>query len=101
MAKKSTASVVLVLLVIAAVVWWFMRGDAKPAAAATERVAKELDVDVNVESPYFGLTDSEIAAEKAKANPAIDPDMRLAIDKSNRAIADDYFTTDPTDSEAP
>lgn len=96
--KKAGVSIGL-LIVLALLAWWLWP-DKKAAAAAPGRVSRELDVDVNVESPYFGLTDDEIAAEKAKRNPAVDPEMRLAIDRSS-VLIDDYFTTDPSDLEAP
>ncbi len=62
------------------------------STAAAPRVTKELDIDANVLSPYFGMTDAEIAAAKAAGagpNPAIDPEMRRLIDISNAVIAAD------------
>ncbi len=59
---------------------------------AADRRSSSLDVDANVLSPYFGLTDEEIAAAKAagaRPNPALDPKMRELIDSSNILIAED------------
>lgn len=54
------------------------------------RVSTELDIDANVNSPYFGMTDEEIAAAKAAgANPAVNQDMRELISISNVLIATD------------
>jgi hypothetical protein len=39
----------------------------------------------NVDSPYFGMTDEEIAA--LRGNPAVDPELRRKIDESNLLIA--------------
>lgn len=73
---------------LALLAWWLT-----PKPAPIPRVSKELDVDVNVNSPYFGMTDEEIAAAKAagvtRANPALDPEMRRLIDASNILIARD------------
>lgn len=73
--------------VMALIAWWASRRSSSPA-----RVSRELEVDVNVNSPYFGMTDEEIAAAKAagvRPNPAVDPDMRRLIDLSNAVIAAD------------
>lgn len=68
---------------------WLFTTRATPAA----RVSSSLDIDANVNSPYFGMTDDEIAAAKAagvtKANPALNPKMRELIDVSNVLIAED------------
>jgi hypothetical protein len=61
--------------------WWL-------ADRARPRVKKELEVEVNILNPNFGLTDAEIAAQQ-RANPAIDPKMRELIDRSNALIAAD------------
>ena len=63
----------------------------KRATAAPVRVRKEFEVEANVLNPNFGLTEEEIAAQKAgaRANPAIDPEMRRLIDLSNIVIAED------------
>lgn len=55
--------------------------------AAGARVSQTLDIDANLLSPTFGLTDEEIAARKA--NPAVDPEMRRLIDLSNSVLAAD------------
>ncbi len=52
------------------------------------RVTKTLVVDDDVNSPTFGLTDTQIAAMNT-SNPAVDPKMRALIDASNAAIAAD------------
>jgi hypothetical protein len=55
---------------------------------AQPRVTKEVVIGANVLDPdTFGLTEEEIAAQKA--NPAVDPRMRDLIDVSNTLIAQD------------
>lgn len=52
-----------------------------------KRVSRELEIDANVLSPTFGMTDEEIAAAAgARRNPALDPEMRRLIDLSNVLI---------------
>lgn len=100
--KKSKFALGL-LIVIALIAWWLWpdkKADAAAAAADPGRVSREIEIEADVYSPYFGMTDAEIAAEKAKANPAIDPVMRQRIDESNEAI-NGYFSIDPSDMEAP
>ena len=65
--------------------WLFTR---KAIDAVDPRVSKTLDVDVNVNSPFFGLTDEEIDNYKRSGgrNPAIDPGMREVIDRSNAIL---------------
>ncbi len=84
----SPTQIKLALAGLAALLAWLLTKKAAPAA----RVSKTLDVDVNVNSEYFGLTDEEIAAAKAagaRPNPALDPTMRELIDRSDRIIAAD------------
>lgn len=72
--------------VVALFAWLFTKN------ASDARVTKTADFDVNVLSPYFGLTDDEIAAAKAagaRPNPADDPRMKKLIDESNILIAED------------
>jgi hypothetical protein len=73
-----------------ALIAWLLTTRATSTPAG--RVSRELDVDANVLSPYFGMTDEEIAAAKAagvRPNPALDPTMRDLIDVSNVLIAAD------------
>ena len=84
----SPTQIKLTLAALGALLAWLLTKQAAPAG----RVTKTLDVDVNVNSPYFGLTDDEIAAMKAagaRPNPAIDPTMRELIDRSDAIIAAD------------
>lgn len=66
-----------------ALLLWLLRP--RGSAADPGRVTKTLDVVANVDSPYFGMTDAEIAA--ARGNPAVDPQMRELIATSNLLIA--------------
>lgn len=72
---------------LALLAWWLT-----PKAAAIPRVSRELEVRNNVNDPYFGYTEEEVAAMKAagaRPNPAVDPEMRRLIDASNILIARD------------
>ncbi len=63
-----------------------------PRGKAADRVSRELEIDANILSPTFGMTDAEIAARErvgAPPNPAVDPRMRDLIDVSNTLIAED------------
>lgn len=82
---SATQAKIVGAAIVALLAWWLT-----PKVAPLPRIKRELDVDVNVNSPYFGMTDEEIAAAKAagvnRANPALDPDMRRLIDASNILI---------------
>lgn len=71
---------------------------ASAQAAAVPRVSQTLTVVDDVFSPYFGMTEAEIAAAKGQAtadNPAVDPEMRKLIDRSNLLIAQDNTEGNP------
>lgn len=76
----------------AALLLWLLARESMRAGVANisdpGRVKKTLDVDANVDSPTFGLTDAQIAAMNSN-NPAVDPEMRRLIDASNAALAAD------------
>lgn len=79
---------------LALLAWWLTP---KPATSPIPRVSKELDVRIDVNDPWFGYTEAEIARMKAAGvrpdNPAVDPDMRRLIDASNILIAEDTLQT--------
>jgi hypothetical protein len=73
----------------AALLAWLLH-DRGAAAPQPQRVTQVLDVEANVLNKNFGLTDAQIAAQDAAAaNPAVNDDMRVLIDKSNALISAD------------
>lgn len=80
----------------AALLLWLLGRKATAATSATTqatstdpgRVSRELVIHDDINDPYFGLTDAQIAAMNTN-NPAVDPRMRALIDQSNAAIAAD------------
>ncbi len=80
----------------ALLLWLFARSAAAASKSADPgRVTKTLEVDADVYSPTFGMSDAEIEAAKAqRANPAVDPEMRRLIDVSNKLLSDDLVQSD-------
>jgi len=66
--------------------WFFSRRSSAPASTTVGRRTTITEIEADVYNPNYGLTDAEIAAN---ANPGVDPTVREAIDRSNRAIAED------------
>jgi hypothetical protein len=72
---------------VSLLVLWLLSRRGGPPAAPVGRRTTIVDVDADVYSPTFGMTDAEIAA--SRANPGVNPALRDLIDRSNAAIAQD------------
>jgi hypothetical protein len=70
----TTAQAKLLGAGVLALLAWLLRDQSAPG-----RVSKELDIDANVNSDTFGMTDEEIANHKRLVD---------LVDESSRAIAD-------------
>jgi len=83
--KQEKVAIAAGILGTGLLVWWYW-----PRAPAVVRLNKsELVIDDNVMSPTFGLPVYGPPAPSARADGALNPDMRRLIDASNAAIAAD------------